>query len=106
MGLTPLLATVTMSDAEKQSTTDKKGSVEVNAVLVHRQHHHGPTDESDIGALRHADNVLLAKLGYKSEFRREFSVRIHYHGIHYRAHVHVMSCSALRRSLSRSLLWE
>lgn len=30
----------------------------------------------DIDSLRHADDVLLAELGYKSEFKREFSVSI------------------------------
>ena len=33
---------------------------------------HGHEDFN--ASLRHADDVLLAKLGYKSEFRREFSV--------------------------------
>lgn len=32
-------------------------------------------DSHDIDSLRRADDVLLAELGYKSEFRREFSVR-------------------------------
>jgi amino acid permease len=30
----------------------------------------------DVDSLRHADDVLLAELGYKSEFKREFSVRV------------------------------
>ncbi|CAL1699917.1 unnamed protein product [Somion occarium] len=30
--------------------------------------------DSDLSALRHADDALLAELGYKSEFRREFSL--------------------------------
>jgi hypothetical protein len=34
-------------------------------------HHHTHPDHSEVV---HADNVLLAKLGYKSEFKREFSV--------------------------------
>lgn len=29
----------------------------------------------DLAVVRHADDELLAQLGYKSEFRREFSVR-------------------------------
>jgi len=33
------------------------------------------TDGADDDSLRHADDVRLAELGYKSEFRREFSVR-------------------------------
>jgi hypothetical protein len=32
-------------------------------------------DGADDDSLRHADDVRLAELGYKSEFRREFSVR-------------------------------
>lgn len=32
--------------------------------------------DSDLSALRHADDALLAELGYKSEFRREFSVSL------------------------------
>jgi hypothetical protein len=31
--------------------------------------------EPDSVSLRHADNELLAQLGYRSEFKREFSVR-------------------------------
>ncbi|OBZ70491.1 hypothetical protein A0H81_09576 [Grifola frondosa] len=31
-------------------------------------------DNGSIVSLRHADDVLLAKLGYKSEFKREFSL--------------------------------
>lgn len=33
-------------------------------------------DDHGIGAMRHADDVKLAELGYKSEFKREFSVRV------------------------------
>lgn len=33
------------------------------------------SDEKSVGTLTGADNVRLAQLGYKSEFRREFSVR-------------------------------
>jgi hypothetical protein len=29
---------------------------------------------NEVYSLRHEDDVLLAKLGYRSEFRREFSV--------------------------------
>lgn len=32
-------------------------------------------EHSGLTALKRADDVLLAKLGYRSEFRREFSVR-------------------------------
>jgi hypothetical protein len=30
--------------------------------------------EKGLDEVRHADNILLARLGYKSQFRREFSV--------------------------------
>jgi len=33
-------------------------------------------DAKAIQGIRRADNVLLAKLGYKSEFKREFSVSL------------------------------
>ena len=33
-----------------------------------------PHDAKGIQSIRRADNVLLAKLGYRSEFKREFSV--------------------------------
>lgn len=33
-------------------------------------------DDESLTALRHADDVLLAKLGYKSVFKREFSVSV------------------------------
>jgi len=35
---------------------------------------HVPQDRHDVGALRHADDIKLAELGYKSEFKREFSL--------------------------------
>ena len=59
----------TMSDPEKR--VEKDTSVNVDAVTVdpHRKGHN-----TGLLSLRHADDVLLAKLGYKSEFRREFSV--------------------------------
>lgn len=36
---------------------------------------HEAIDIHDVDALRRADDVRLAELGYKSEFKREFSVR-------------------------------
>lgn len=54
-----------MTDAEKPFS---KNSVDVHAVPVGS--HEGLAD------MRHADDALLAHLGYKSEFKREFSVRI------------------------------
>lgn len=32
--------------------------------------------QDDLPVLHREDNILLGKLGYKSEFKREFSVRI------------------------------
>lgn len=42
----------------------------VDTVDAHYDHHR------DDDSLRHADDDRLAELGYKSEFRREFSVRV------------------------------
>ena len=53
-----------MVDIEKHKFNN---TVNVHAVPV------GPTEET-VEAIRHADDVLLAQLGYKSEFKREFSV--------------------------------
>ena len=33
-----------------------------------------PTRDASLTNIRHADDALLAELGYKSEFKREFSV--------------------------------
>ena len=52
-----------MSDTEKTTAANSTDGVDVGAS--------GP---SALAALKHADDVMLAKLGYKSEFRREFSV--------------------------------
>ncbi|KAJ3540886.1 hypothetical protein NM688_g6163 [Phlebia brevispora] len=60
-----------MSEAEKPLSKDSsRGSIDVNAVAVSSGVR---TSEGGVQSLRHADDVLLAKLGYKSEFRREFS---------------------------------
>jgi hypothetical protein len=48
--------------SEKEATTIQT----LNVSGVHGSH--------NVGAVRHADDVLLAELGYKSEFKREFSV--------------------------------
>ena len=32
--------------------------------------------DGSLFSVRHADDILLAELGYKSEFKREFSVRL------------------------------
>ena len=53
-----------MSDTEKTTAANSTDGVDVGAS--------GP---SALAALKHADDVMLAKLGYKSEFKREFSVR-------------------------------
>ena len=52
------------------STEEKKLSVSNDVTPVY-------PDAEGIKGIRRADNVLLAKLGYKSEFKREFSVSIH-----------------------------
>ena len=62
-----------MPDVEKDSSkTSPKDHVAVSALPVdsQRQGLHG-----DLASTRRADDALLAQLGYKSEFRREFSVR-------------------------------
>lgn len=42
---------------------------------VHAAGHADYGGSDDLAVVRHADDELLAQLGYKSEFRREFSVR-------------------------------
>lgn len=54
-----LLLFVMLKDEEKPSATNDVVSVR---------------NESGLETVRRADDVLLAKLGYKSEFKREFSV--------------------------------
>lgn len=57
-----------MSDPEKAD--GKATSVSVSDALpVERR-----SREGSLVSVRHADDALLAELGYKSEFRREFSV--------------------------------
>jgi hypothetical protein len=46
-------------------------SISNDVVSVHH-------DVKETEGIRRADNVLLARLGYKSEFQREFSVSIPY----------------------------
>ena len=52
-----------------ESPSLEKGSPEVT-VRESRNH----IDNDSQLSVRHADDALLAELGYKSEFRREFSV--------------------------------
>jgi hypothetical protein len=52
------------------SLTSEKEKTTVNTVDIAL-----PKDSHDVNSLRHADDVLLAELGYKAEFKREFSVR-------------------------------
>lgn len=53
------------------SQTSEKEKTTVNTVDI------SPGDENhDVNFFRHADDVRLAELGYKSEFKREFSVRV------------------------------
>ncbi|KZT30060.1 amino acid transporter [Neolentinus lepideus HHB14362 ss-1] len=53
-----------MSKSEKEASA-------VNTVAVNGG---GKSDETGLSDLRHADDVLLAELGYKAEFKREFSL--------------------------------
>ena len=59
-----------MSVTGERFRKDNK-DVNINAVSVSLQ---TKGDSANLISIRHADDVLLAKLGYKSEFRREFSV--------------------------------
>ena len=62
-----------MTSSDESTKSDKKTAVTSTAIAVdgHTDHHH-----PDLSELRHADDVLLAQLGYKSEFKREFSVSL------------------------------
>jgi hypothetical protein len=55
------------------SEEDKKFSISNDVTPVPRDL---PRDAKGIQEVRRADNILLAKLGYRSEFRREFSVSL------------------------------
>jgi hypothetical protein len=48
---------------------EKKESISNDVTPVHH-------DEKGVEIIRREDNVLLAKLGYRSEFKREFSVSL------------------------------
>jgi hypothetical protein len=54
------------------SVEEKKDSISNDVTPVH----HDTKGIQGIHGIRRADNVLLAKLGYKSEFKREFSVSL------------------------------
>ena len=56
------------------SAEEKKSSVSNDVTSVH----HGAASAGDVETTRRADNILLAKLGYRSEFKREFSVSLIY----------------------------
>lgn len=60
-----------MSSSSESTKSEKQNVVTSTSVAVdtHTDHHH-----PDLSELRHADDALLAQLGYKSEFKREFSV--------------------------------
>jgi hypothetical protein len=51
------------------STEEKNFSISNDVTPVHH-------DAKGIKGIRREDNILLAKLGYKSEFKREFSVSL------------------------------
>jgi hypothetical protein len=53
------------------STEEKKSSISNDVSPVHHD-----SDLKGVQGIRRADNVLLAKLGYRSEFKREFSVSL------------------------------
>jgi hypothetical protein len=53
------------------SADEEKPSISNDVVFVHHGDKKTGTNE-----IRHADDILLARLGYKSEFRREFSVSL------------------------------
>lgn len=53
------------------ATDEEKRSISNEAISVHH-------DAKAIESTRRDDNILLAKLGYRSEFRREFSVSLLY----------------------------
>lgn len=67
--LTPTLTFIPPWQMSFKSEKEGKDATTVNTVdvLAHN-------DASNITTLRHADDALLAELGYKSEFKREFSV--------------------------------
>ena len=52
-------------------SSKSKDEIETNVDAVHTHHDRHRNDDS----LRHFDNDRLAELGYKPEFKREFSVR-------------------------------
>lgn len=60
---------MSLSDPEKSSKHTEVTTVVTDAGLVERRSPNG-----SLLTVRHADDALLAQLGYKAEFRREFSV--------------------------------
>ncbi|OSX59611.1 hypothetical protein POSPLADRAFT_1059803 [Postia placenta MAD-698-R-SB12] len=65
MAKTIAVTSVELKD-DKQQALATAATVPVDD---HTQHHH-----PELSHLRHADDALLAKLGYKAEFKREFSL--------------------------------
>lgn len=53
------------------SFKSEKGGIETSVQPVDAGAAHG---SHDLSTVKHDDDVLLAQLGYKSEFKREFSV--------------------------------
>jgi hypothetical protein len=53
------------------SADEEKPKISNDVVVVHHGDEKAGTNE-----IRRADDILLARLGYKSEFRREFSVSL------------------------------
>jgi hypothetical protein len=54
--------------------TSKSSGKSATDVVIEEKPAHGDSDSTL--TVRHADDALLAELGYKSQFRREFSVRL------------------------------
>lgn len=61
-----------MSDSGKSNGNDPGATAAKDSSLDEQK-----SANDSLLSLRHADNVLLAELGYKAEFRREFSVSTH-----------------------------
>lgn len=63
------------STAMSAAQNSGKRSVEEKSPTVTVQDASRSSEDGSLLMLRRADDVLLAELGYKSEFRREFTVR-------------------------------
>ena len=86
---------------------EAKDSLTVTAEAALAEVEHEGNNIPALAALHKADNRLLAELGYKAEFRREFTVgRFSNHTVNVisdNSDIHV--CSSWRQLPSRSLSW-